>query len=81
MVKLFETEEEAKKEQDKFFETMQTGLEEETKKFTSLEINWIPEKENYKEVKRFNLDCFSYSNRLFLLAHSKDIIKGKPQLI
>jgi hypothetical protein len=81
VVKLFETEEEAKKEQEKFFEQMQTGLEEETKKFTSLEINWIPEKENYKEVKRLNLDCFSYSDRLFLLAHSKDIIKGKPQLI
>jgi hypothetical protein len=80
-IKLFETEEEANQAQLQFIEKMQTGLEEDTKNYTAYDINWIPEKEDYKEVKDYNIDCVSKANRLFLLAHSKDTIKGKPQLI
>jgi hypothetical protein len=81
MVKIFDSEEEAKIEQEKHLEKMQTAMEEGTKEFTSFEINWIPEREDYKSVKEYNKDCIYNSNRLFLLAHSKDSIKGKPQLI
>lgn len=81
--KIFENEEEAELAKKKLYEHMQTVLESNSKNFTSFEINWIDNFDCYEIIKRKNLDLISEIGfeRLFLIAHSKDSIKGKPQLV
>lgn len=82
-IKLFESEEEAKEARQKLEEDMAICTEEKTKKYTSLDINWDELCESWKEVKRKTLDriVLPEEDRLFFIAHTKDKIEGKPQLI
>ena len=67
-------------------ENFQRYFREKAKKFMPLEsfsINWI-EKEGlntWKKVKAYTIGCFKKGESLMMVAHSKDVIIGKPQLI
>jgi len=49
--------------------------------YTAHEINWIESAKSWEECKSKNLNEMSHFVRLFFLAHAKDKIRGKPQLI
>lgn len=79
---------ELNKRKAQFEEKMSVALEEETKQYTSLDINWVAEEESYESIKTKTLDLLNKSkhdnpkdSRLFFLAHTKDKIQGKPQLV
>lgn len=82
-MKLFDTPEEAKKAREKFEEEMNLSLEEDTKEYTSLEINWVEESQTWKRIKAKTKELLfkTGSDRLFFLAHGRDKIEGKPQII
>lgn len=49
--------------------------------YTPITINWIPEGETWEQVKDYTKDIISQQGKLVFLAHSKDKIVGKPQMI
>lgn len=49
--------------------------------YTSHKINWIEETSTWEKTKSFNLDVICSTANVVFLAHSKDKIKGKPQLV
>lgn len=77
------TEQEFKKNIDELNEKLNVASELDTKKYTSLKINWDCNLNTWDEVKRKTQDEIikNHWERLFFLGHSKDTIEGKPQLI
>lgn len=49
--------------------------------YTSHDINWIDNASSWEEAKKLANNFMKHEQRLVFLSHSKDIIRGKPQLI
>ena len=67
----------------KLEEEMTLDVEDDTKEFSSYEINWKSSLKTFGEAAGFMTDCFAREekSRLFFIAHDNDTIVGKPQLI
>lgn len=81
--KIILDEEEANKVKLKLDEDLSIDKTLDKGEFTSFEINWVDWIECYHEAKNRAIDLFQqdYDDRLVFLASSRDMIKGKPQLI
>ena len=82
-MKLFESEEEAEIKKKQLIESMEHCDEEETREYTSLEINWDSKCQYWDEVKVKNIELMDQpeNKKIFFMAHTNETIKGKPQLI
>lgn len=82
-MKLIESEQEAQKVKQILEEQMEFCDEEETRQYSSLEINWDDECKTWEQIKEKNINLMQKpeNSKLFFISHDKDIIKGKPQLI
>ncbi len=82
-MKTFESEAEATTAKVKLEEDMKIADDMKTKEFSSLKINWISDLKNWKETKARNFELIikGKEERLFLLAHDKDKIEGKAQMV
>ena len=76
-------EETAKRLKKKLEEEMSLDPNDDTREFSSYEINWKKDLISFDECVGFMKDCFirEESPRLFFVAHDNDEIIGKPQLI
>ena len=64
-------------------EEMTLDPKDDTREFSSYNINWREHLKTFEEVANFMIDGFSVDEkrRLFFVAHDNDCIIGKPQLI
>ena len=75
-------EEQIQLDRKKLIEQLEKPLiDENSENYTSYEINWVDNANTWEEVKNLANKFMNHENRLAFVGHSKDIIKGKPQLI
>ena len=76
-------EEEAEKAKQKLKEDMRLDTIDESKEFTSLDIKRVDNADSWRDVKSISLNLIgkSLEDRNIFIAHDKDTIHGKPQLI
>ena len=83
--KIFDDEETAEKAKRKLEEVMSLDPYYDSTQFNSLELNWVEgdDYKNWEDVKAESKELMSKENneRNIFLAHSRDIICGKPQLV
>src|SRR5512133_2951722 len=82
-MKIIEDEKEAELQRLKLEEGLKIDGLTDKGQFTSFEINWVDCLATYTEAKTKAIELFEqdYDDRLFFLGSSRDLIRGKPQLI